>query len=148
MHIRFGQLLKVPLFCIGISYLGSYLYESILSELGIQIVASPNGMFLTSIFSVVLFAATLFFGNFLFRDMLRIEVLVSASALIIIYLTLETIQLYYPNFSSFAIGIYTAPANEWCNIVVQLLNWVTNNIVASGFISCFSPLLFVLMKNE
>ena len=49
MHIRFGQLLKVPLFCIGISYLGSYLYESILSELGIQIVASPNGMFLTSI---------------------------------------------------------------------------------------------------
>ena len=151
MNIRFGQLLKVPLFCIALSYLGSYLYESLISELGFLMSSTGSThslQFFTFLFSALLFAATLFIGNFLFQDMTRRETLVSAAILTIIYLVLESVQLLVPDFSSISIGIYTAYANEWCNIVAQLLYFPTKDIVVSGFISCFAPLLFVLMKNE
>ena len=151
MNVRFGQLLKIPLFCIALSYLGSYLYESLIAEFGFLMASTgstASAQFFTILFSIFLFAATLFIGNFLFQDMTRRETLYSGAILVVIYIALEALNLYVPDFSSISIGIYTAYANEWCNIVAQLLYFLTKDIVVSGFISCFAPLLFVLMKNE
>ena len=151
MNVRFGQLLKVPVFCIALSYLGAYLFDSLISEFGFLMASTgstSSAQLFSFIFSAVLFAATLLIGNFIFQDMTRRETLFSGAILVIIYIVLETVNLYVPDFSSVSIGIYTAYANEWCNIVIQMLNFVTKDIVISGFISCFSPLLFVLMKNE
>ena len=151
MNVRFGQLLKIPLFCIALSYLGSYLHESLITEFGFLMSSTgstASAQFFTILFSILLFAAPLFIGNFLFQDMTRRETLFSAAILVIIYIVLESASLYIPDFSSISIGIYTAYANEWCNVIVQLLYFITKDIVISGFVSCFAPLLFVLMKNE
>ena len=136
MNVRFGQLLKVPVFCIALSYLGAYLFDSLISEFGFLMASTgstSSAQLFSFIFSAVLFAATLLIGNFIFQDMTRRETLFSGAILVIIYIVLETVNLYVPDFSSVSIGIYTAYANEWCNIVIQMLNFVTKDIVISGF---------------
>lgn len=152
MNVRIGQLWKVPVFCIAAGYISFYAYVFLVSRFGITVL--PDGSYtanqvVSTIFSFLLFGATLFGGNWLFRSMTRKEVFISATILVVIHLALQTLQLLSSNYDfTFRIGIYMTYANEWCRIISQLLHSMTNNVWIGAFAVCFAPYLFVLMKKR
>ena len=152
MKVRIEQLWKVPLFCVAAGYISFYVYVFLVSRFGITVL--PDGsytanQFMTTIFSFLLFGATLYVGNLLFRNMTRKEVFLSATILVLIHLIVQTLQLVSINYDlTFSIGLYMTYANEWCRILSSLLYSVTKNAWIGAFAVCFAPYLFVLMKKK
>lgn len=152
MKIRIGQLWKVPAFCIAAGYISFYVYVFLVSRFGVTVL--PDGSYtsnqaVTILFSILLFAGTLFAGSRLFRNMTRKEIFLSATILVVFHLLIQTIQLVTGNYDmNFSIGIYMTYANEWCRIISSLLYTLTKNAWIGAFAVCFAPYLFVLMKKK
>ena len=152
MKVRIGQLWKVPVFCVAAGYLSFYVYVFLVSRFGIKVL--PDGSYTanqvaTTVFSILLFGASLFTGHRIFRSMIRKEVFLSATILVVLHLILQTLQLMTGNYDlNFSIGMYMSYANEWCRIISSLLYSVTKNAWIGAFAVCFAPYLFVLMKKK
>jgi len=152
MKIRIGQLWKVPLFCVAAGYISFYVYVFFVSRFGVTVL--PDGSYtanqvVTTVCSLLLFGATLFAGNRLFRNMTRKEVFLSATILVVFHLIVQTMQLLTASYDlNFSIGIYMTYANEWCRILSSLLFSLTKNAWIGAFAVCFAPYLFVLMKKK
>ena len=152
MKVRIRELWKVPAFCLAAGYISFNVYVFLVSRFGITVL--PDGSYTanqiaTTIFSFFLFGATLLAGNYLFRNMTRKEVFLSATILVVIHLIVQTLQLVSTNYDfSFSIGLYFSYVNEWCSIISSLLYSVTQNAWIGAFVVCFAPYLFVLMKKK
>ena len=126
MKVRLGQLWKVPVFCIAAGYISFYVYVFLVSRFGVKVL--PDGsyttnQFVTTVFSILLFAASLFGGNRLFRSMTRKEIFLSATILVVFHLIVQTLQLLTDSYGfNFSIGLYMTYANEWCRILSSLLH--------------------------
>lgn len=149
MKIPVKQLWKVPAFCIAAGYISFYVYVFFVSRFGIT--ELPDGSYtasktVTTIFSILLFLATMGVGCYLFRSLTRKEVFLSASILVTFHLVLQTLQLLSPS-TTFQIGIYLTYANEWCRILSTLIYAATKNLWIGAFAVCFSPYIFVLTKK-
>lgn len=152
MKLRIQNLWKVPAFCIAAGYISFYVYVFLVSRFGIKVL--PDGSYTTNqisttVFSLLLFAATLYVGNRLFCSMTRKEIFYSATILVVIHLIVQTLQLVSNHYDlTFSIGLYMSYANEWCSIISTLLYWATKNPWIGAFVVCFAPYLFVLMKKK
>jgi len=152
MKVRIGQLWKVPLFCLAAGYLSFYVYVFFISRFGVTVL--PDGSYttnqlVTTLFSFLLFGGTLFTGHYLFRNMTRKEVFLSASILVVFHLIVQTLQLVSSNYDlTFRIGLYMTYATEWCRIISILIHSVTNNVWIGAFVICFAPYLFVIIKRK
>ena len=152
MKVRIGQLWKLPVFCLAAGYISFYVYVFLVSRFGIKVL--PDGSYtanqvMTTVFSILLFGASLYVGNLLFRNMTRKEVFLSATVLVVFHLIVQTLQLLTSSYDlNFSIGLYMTYANEWCRILSSLLYSLTKNPWIDGFAVCFAPYLFVLMKKK
>lgn len=152
MKVRIGQLWKVPAFCLAAGYISFYVYVFFISRFGVTIL--PDGsyttnQFVTTVFSFLLFGGTLFAGSYLFRNMTRKEIFLSATILVVFHLIVQTMQLLSSNYNlTFRIGLYMTYAIEWCRIISQLLHFVTKNVWIGAFAVCFAPYLFVLIRKK
>ena len=152
MKVRIGQLWKVPVFCVAAGYVTFYVYVFLVSRFGVKVL--PDGSYtanqlMTTVFSILLFGASLFISHRTFRNMSRKEVFLSATILVVFHLILQTLRLLTSNYNlDFSIGLYMTYANEWCRILSSLLHSLTKNIWIGAFAVCFAPYLFVLMKKK
>ena len=152
MKVSIRALWKVPAFCLAAGYISFNVYVFLVSRFGITVL--PDGSYTanqvaTTVFSFLLFGATLLAGKYLFRNMTRKEVFFSATIPVLFHLILQTMQLLSSNYDfSFSIGLYFSYVNEWCSIISSLLYSVTKNAWIGAFVVCFAPYLFVLMKKN
>ena len=153
MKLQAQRLWKVPAYCAVASwisfyatvYLGRFFF--VVQEMGangvIQVSADPIR---AVIFNGVLFLVVLFAGGlWVFRNMTKKEIAVSATIMVAVYLLLDLAQIMAPNYSASLFFVYI---QNWVAIPTSCLFSLTDNLTVASIISCFSPLLFILFGRK
>ena len=153
MKLQAKRLWKVPAYCAVASwisfyatvYLGRFFF--VVQEMGangvIQVSADPIR---AVIFNGVLFLVVLFAGGlWVFRNMTKKEIAVSATIMVAVYLLLDLAQIMAPNYSASLFLVYI---QNWVAIPTSCLFSLTDNLTVASIISCFSPLLFVVFGRK
>ena len=153
MKLQVKSLWKVPAYCAVASwisfyatvYLGRFFF--VVQEMGadgvIQVSADPIR---SAIFNGVLFLVVLFVGGlWVFRNMTKKEIAVSATIMVAVYLLLDLAQIMAPNNSASLFFVYI---QNWVAIPTSCLFSLTDNLIVASIISCFSPLLFILFGRK
>ena len=153
MPIRDKTLWRIPGFCPAAGWVSYYLtvyfggffftVETVVDGVT-HLSADPIR---SLIFSGVLFAVCLLLGGlWLFRDMTRKELALSAAIASGLGLAVVLAQLYLPGFSAF--GVTLAPFQNWDVFLSSLLMQLIGNVTLSVILPAFSPFLFVLFGKR
>ncbi len=145
---------KVPLFCVvsGIAMFRVAVF--LLSRFAIVTLAdgtitSDNTRALI-VYGVIFLTTLLIGGLFIFRNMTKKEIFLSASILVVFTLTMVLIQWAFnlTTGPSAIFFVYVSQIYEWSTIVPQLLYKLNDNIWLGGVINSFTPYLFILFGRK
>ena len=148
MKLQVKNLWKVPVYCAVASWISFYatvylgriffVIQEMDADGVIHVSADPIR---SAIFNGVLFLVILFVGGFwVFRNMTKNEIVVSAAMMVAVYLLLNLAQIMAPNYSASLFFVYI---QNWVAIPASCLLFLTDNLTVAAIISSFSPLLFI-----
>lgn len=145
MKPRISQLWKIPFLCTASGYLTYFIYLStILIDYALPDDSIVTVGFITAILTISQFIVTLVVGYFMFRNMTKLEILLSSTIMFLILFVI-TLMLYLSVACTRGIlfSLVLMPLGIWSRIILLLCNHVIENAWVGQFINCLVPFLFV-----